>query len=255
MPTEYSGRGDAARTMELLWGTRGRGSRGPKPGLTVDGIVAAAVGIADAEGLEGLSMRRVADRLGVGTMSLYRYVPGKAELLDVMVDRVSGEVERPDDVPGGWRARLERVARENRRLYERHPWLLRVFLGRPPLGPGIMAKYDHELRAVEGIGLSDVEMDSVLTLVLGYVRGWAAGAFEAARAAEHTGQTDDQWWSDLEPLMEGVFDPGRYPLAARVGTASTQHYQGAYDAQHDFEFGLERLLDGVEVLVEEASRR
>ena len=197
MPTEYSGRGDAARTMELLWGTRGRGSRGPKPGLTVDGIVAAAVGIADADGLEGLSMRRVADRLRVGTMSLYRYVPGKAELLDVMVDRVSGEVERPDDVPGGWRARLERVARENRRLYERHPWLLRVFLGRPPLGPGIMAKYDHELRAVEGIGLSDVEMDSVLTLVLGYVRGWAAGAFEAARAAEHTGQTDDQWWSDL----------------------------------------------------------
>jgi AcrR family transcriptional regulator len=252
MATEYLGRGDPTRTIELLWGTRERGARGPKPGLTVDGIVAAAIEIADAEGLEGLSMRRVAERLGVGTMSLYRYVPGKVEVLDVMVDRVSGETERPDDFSGGWRARLEQVARENRRLYERHPWLLQAFLGRPPLGPNVMAKYDYELRAIEGIGLSDVEMDSVLTLVLGYVRGWAASAVESARAPEQTGQTDDQWWTAFEPLVEKVFDAERYPLAARVGSAATERYQGTYDPQHAFEFGLERLLDGIEVFVDKA---
>ena len=95
MPFEYLGRGDPKRTIELLWGIRERGARGPKPGLTVDRIVNAAIEIADAEGLEGLSMRRVAERLSVGTMSLYRYVPGKAELLDVMIDRISDETERP----------------------------------------------------------------------------------------------------------------------------------------------------------------
>jgi hypothetical protein len=99
--TEYSGRGDPTRTIELLWNIRDRGSRGPKHSLTVDGIVAAAIEVADAEGLPGHSMRRVTERLGVGTMSLYRYVPGKAGLLNVMIDRMSGETERPDDIPGG----------------------------------------------------------------------------------------------------------------------------------------------------------
>jgi AcrR family transcriptional regulator len=254
MPTEYSGRGDPARTIELLWGTRERGARGPRPGLTVDRIVAAAIELADAEGLDGLSMRRVAERLGVGTMSLYRHVPGKAELLDVMVDRVSAEAARPDDAAGGWRGRLERVARANRQLYRRHPWLLQVFPGRPPLGPGVIAKYDRELRALEGIGLTDVEMDSVLTLVLGYVRGWAASAVESAQAPARTGQTDDQWWSAFGPLVDKVFDAGRYPLATRVGAAATEQYQGPYAPEHAFEFGLRRLLDGVGVFVDGGSR-
>jgi AcrR family transcriptional regulator len=253
MPTEYSGRGDPVRSIELLWGTRGPRTRGPKPGLTVDRIVAAAIELADAEGLERLSMRRVAERLGAGTMSLYRYVPGKAELLDVMVDRVNAETERTDDVDGGWRGRLELVARENRRLFERHPWLLQVYPGRPPLGPGIIAKYDHELRAIDGIGLSDVEMDSVLTLVLGYVQGAAATIVETAQAPARTGQTDDEWWTALAPSLEKVFEPERYPVAARVGTAATRHYRGAFDAEHAFEFGLARVLDGVEAFVDHQS--
>lgn len=255
MSTEYTGRGDPARTMELLWNTRGRGSRGPKPGLTVDRIVAVAIAVADTEGLEGLLMRRVAERLEVGTMSLYRYVPGKAELLDVMVDRVSGEIARRGDGLGGWRARLAQVAHDNRRLYERHPWLLHIFPGRPPLGPGIIAKYDHELRAVEGIGLSDVEMDSALTLVLEFVRGAAGTALETTLERERSGQTDDQWWSTLGPLLEERFDADRYPLAARVGAASSECYQGTYDPHYAFAFGLERLLDGIEVLVDRSARR
>ncbi|MGH3040249.1 MAG: TetR/AcrR family transcriptional regulator [Gaiellaceae bacterium] len=97
-----------------------------------------------------LTMRRVADRLGVGAMSLYRYVPFKAELVDLMVDRVSGQTDRRP-VSGGWRARLERIAWENRRLYERHPWLLQVFPGRPPLGPGVLEKYERELSPLEGV--------------------------------------------------------------------------------------------------------
>jgi AcrR family transcriptional regulator len=254
MSTEHTGRGDPARTIALLWGTRERGARGPRPGLTVEQIVAAAIAVADATGLAGLSMRRVAERLGVGTMSLYRYVPSKAELLDVMVDRVAGETARPEHMPGDWRASLEQIARENYLLYQRHPWLLQIYSGRPPLGPNIIAKYDYELGAVADIGLSDVEMDSVLTMVHEFVRGSAATAAEWRRMPAHTGQSDDAWWLALSPLLSAAFDPALYPLASRVGAAATDHYRGTYDPGHAFAFGLDRLLDGIAVLVAARSR-
>ena len=150
--------------------------------LGVDRIVRAAIDVADTDGLAALSMRRVAERLGVGTMSLYTHVPGKGELLDLMLDTVHGETPRPADVPGGWRDRLERIARDNWALYLRHRWLLQVATTRPPLGPHVTARYDYELRAIEGIGLTDLEMDAVITLVDSYVHGAARGAVEAAQA-------------------------------------------------------------------------
>jgi AcrR family transcriptional regulator len=251
--TEYTGSGDPVRTLALLWGTQEKPSRGPKPGLTVERIVQAAIEIADADGLAALSMRRVAERLGVGTMSLYTYVPGKAELLDLMLDRVSGETARPEDVPGGWRAKLELIARENWALFHRHPWLLRISTGRPPLGPNVIAKYEYELRAVEDIGLTDLEIDSVVTLILGHVHSAARGAVEAAQAAQHTGMTDQQWWEASAPYLEKVFDPQRFPTAARVGAAAGEAHNAAYNFEHAFEFGLQRLLDGIEALVRERS--
>jgi AcrR family transcriptional regulator len=256
MATEYSGRGDPARTMALLWGTQKRPSRGPKPGLSVERVVQTAIEISDAEGLGALSMRRVADRLGVSTMSLYTYVPGKAELIDVMLDAVLGEAVGPHDVAGGWRERLEIVARENWALFHRHPWILQVAaMSRPPLGPNVIAKYDHELRAVEGIGLTDVEMDSVLTLVLEYVQGTARNAVEASQAERRTGMTDEGWWSANAPLLGMVFDAERYPTAARVGTAAGAAHGAAYDPDQAFEFGLQRVLDGVEAFVRSRSAR
>lgn len=253
MAVEYTGRSDPARTMELLWGGRANAKRGPKPGLTVDRIVTAAIAIAGVEGIEALSMRRVAEELRVGTMSLYRYLPGKAELLDVMVDRVCGEVARPQRRAATWRKRLERVARANRALLERHRWLLQVSTLHPPLGPGVLTKYEHELAAVEGIGLTDVEMDAVLNLVIGYVRTAVEAAVHAERVRAQPGQTDDEWWNALAPFLNQVFDAERYPLAARVGVTATEHYQGAYDNEFAFEFGLRRLLDGIGLLVENRS--
>lgn len=249
MATEYSGTGDPARTLALLWRTAERASRKGKPDLGVDRIVRAGIGIADTEGLAALSMRKVAEKLGVGTMSLYTYVPGKAELIDVMVDTVSGETDRPQDVAGGWRGRLTQIARENWALHLRHPWLLQVATSRAVLGPNVAAKYDYELRAVDGIGLTDVEMDSVLTLVLGHVQGAARGAVEAAQVEQRTGLTDEQWWQAAAPFLVRVFDPARFPLAARVGAAAGEEHGSAYGPDHAFTFGLERVLDGVEVLV------
>lgn len=254
MPPEISGRGDPARTLALLWRHAAPPqeiprSRGPKPRLDVDRIVDTAIGIADAEGLPALSMRRVADQLGVGAMSLYTYVPGKAELIDLMLDTVNDETARPDDVPGGWRAKLELIARENWALHRRHPWMLQVATTRPPLGPNVSAKYEYELAAVDGIGLADLEMDAVLDLVLAHATGAARRVVETAQVQQNTGMTDRQWWEAHVPYLEKLMDRTRYPLGSRVGTATGEAYGAASNPEHAFEFGLARVLDGIATFI------
>lgn len=247
---EYAGTGDPARSLALLWRTQERPGRS---GLSVDRIVAAAIEVADADGLSALSMRRVAEKLGVGTMSLYTHVPGKAELIELMLDRAHGETARPDEVAGDWRARLEFAARENWALYHRHPWLVQITWVRPVLGPNIIAKYEHELRAIDGIGLTDLEMDLVLTLIAGHVEGAARRSLEAARAEQLTGVSDEQWWRARAPILGSLVDFSQYPTASRVGTAAGEAYNSPYNAEAAFEFGLQCVLDGVEALVAQRS--
>ena len=248
MTTEYSGSGDPARTLELLWGVQTPPKRGPKPALTVPGVVRAAVDIADAEGLAAMSIRRVAEHLGVGAMSLYRYVPGKAELLDLMLDTVYGEMARPP-LTGDWRSGLEVVARENRALYLRHPWLLQVATSRPPLGPNVMAKYEYELSVLEGIGLSDIDMDAAVGLVNGYVHGAVRGAIEADQAQERSGLSYAEWWREQEPILSKIPELADFPIANRVGSAVGAEFNAPYDPDYSFEFGLGRVLDGIEALL------
>jgi AcrR family transcriptional regulator len=250
MNQEYSGSGDPAKSLELLWRrpAHPQRTRGPKPALSVDQIVTAALKIADAEGLAAMSMRRVADELGVGAMTLYRYFPGKGELLDVMLDTVYGELPR-HVVSGEWRARLDEVARENRELYLRHPWLLQVATSRPPLGPNVMAKYEWELTTVDGIGLTDIEMDSTVALVNGYVHGAVRTAVEARQVIQRSGLTDKEWWLAHVPHLDQIGDLEKFPLSARVGTAVGSEFDAPYDSEHAFEYGLERLLDGISALV------
>jgi AcrR family transcriptional regulator len=261
MATEYSGRGDPARSMALLWGTQPPPTRGPKPGLSVERIVGTAVGLADAEGLAALTMRRVADRLGVGTMSLYTYVPGKAELLDLMLDTVLGELAAADGEAGGWRDRLERSAREHWALYQRHPWVLQVSGARALLGPNETAQFEASLDAVSGVGLSGKEMVLVVSLVTGYVRGAAQGAVEAAHAAQHTGVTDEQWWAAREPIFDKYFDRSRYPtLTGLEQEGAFRPSEGDLDynlqnALDSFEFGLQRVLDGIEAFIDQHGAR
>lgn len=253
MTTEFSGSGDPARTVELLWGLREPSRRGPKQRLTVPQIAEAAIALADGEGLAALSMRRVAERLGVTAMSLYTYVPSKAELVDVMLDTVLGELPTPEppgpEVPAGWRARLERVARDKWALYLRHPWLLQVSTSRPPMGPNLMARYEYELGAVEGTGLPDVAMDLVVTLVGDYVHGAARAAVAAVQIQQRSGMSDAQWWEGYAPLLAQVLDPRKYPVSSRVGSAAGEEFDAPNDPERAFEFGLARVLDGVEALI------
>jgi AcrR family transcriptional regulator len=257
MATEFTGTGDPARSMALLWRAPSAGDPrpGPRSRLDVDRIVGAAVRLADAEGLSAVSMRRVAAELGVGAMTLYTHVPGKGELVDLMLDAVLGELYPDEEVvaSGAWRTRLKTLAGANWNLFLRHPWALHVATGRPPLGPGLMRKYELELRAVDGLGLSEVQMDLLVTLVNGFVRGTVGGVQEKADAERVTGISEDQWWTATEPYVAQVFDAERYPTAARVGPVAGEEL-GAYDPDRSFEFGLERLLDGIGVLILEASR-
>jgi AcrR family transcriptional regulator len=243
--TDFSGGGDPRRSIELLWGLRTGSRPGPKPRFTVAEIAASAIAIADADGLGALTMRKVADGLGVSAMSLYTYVPGKGELIDLMLDTVLAEVSLTFDGAAGWRERLDRVARENWQLYLRHPWLLQVATSRPPLGPHVIAKYDHELRAIDGIGLTDIQMDLVVQLVGDYVHGAARTAVAATLVAQRTGLTDEQWWEQAAPVLEQVLDPAATPTATRVGAAAGEEYNAASDPARAFDFGLSCLLDGV----------
>jgi AcrR family transcriptional regulator len=268
VPTEYSGSGDPQRTIDLLWGVR-RPRRGPKPSLSGEQVVTTAIEIADRDGLGGLSMRRLADELGITAMSLYGYVPSKAELLDVMADRAYGEIAAPrDSAPSGqalsgqaqsgqarswqarsWQARLALLADQHWTVLLAHPWLLQIAASRPLLGPNMTGFYDAELAAVDGLGLTDIDLDLVVSLLDDYVRGAARGAVEAAEAQARTGISDQQWWQTYGPLLADVLDPARYPTAVRVGAAAGAEYGAAYDAARSFRFGLQRIIDGIALFV------
>ncbi len=249
--SERSSAGDPARTLELLWGAPGRApTRGPKQRSSVEAVVTAAIEIADTEGLEALTMRAVAKNLGLTPMATYTYVPGKAELLDLMLDSVYRQMPRAELGEMPWRERVATIAEENRAMLTRHPWVAYVPTTRPPLGPGLAGKYDHELSAFDGLGLDDVTMDAALTYVLGFVTSVARIAIDTARAATESGLSDHEWWQRTAPVLERVFDPSRYPLAARVGAAAGEAHDSAYNADHAWDFGMPRLLDGLAALIE-----
>ena len=242
---------DARPTIDLLWFPDPvEKRRGRRPGLTVDRVIEAAVGLADAEGLEAVSMRRVAQELGVVPMTLYTYVPDKAALLDLVLDRLYLRMPRVARPERPWRERLEGVAEENHALYAEHPWAATLPASRPPLGPGLAAKYEHELRAFEGTGLDDLETDSALTYLLAFVQASARAEEDARAAVQRTGQTDEQWWAANGPVLATVFNPETYPTAARIGSAAGEALGGAINPRHAYAFGLARVLDGLGVLID-----
>ncbi|MES5821732.1 TetR/AcrR family transcriptional regulator [Streptomyces sp. RG80] len=242
--SETSGSGDIVRTLELLWDTGRRPSRGPKPALSLDRIVEAAVQVADADGLEAVSMRRVATELGTGAMSLYRYVPGKGELLDLMLDRVQKPSENPADLGAGdWRSALEAMGRATLALYRRHPWLLQVNQSRPILGPSALDGMEKVLTLIKPMGLTDPELVSAIIMIDGYVVGAARTQLYAQEVERRTGLTDAEFWQAQVPTLEKVMASGRYPVLAALS-------EDAFGTDFDhFEFGLQRILDGLEVTV------
>ncbi|WP_026930218.1 TetR/AcrR family transcriptional regulator C-terminal domain-containing protein [Glycomyces tenuis] len=237
--------------LELLWRAEPAAARrGPRKGLTVDAVVEAAIAVADAEGLEAVTMRRVAQSLGVAPMTLYTYVPGKAELIVLMLDALYAAMPRTETAGRDWRARLASVARDNYAMYRAHPWAAAASQTRPPLGPGQCAKYEHELRSLDRLGLGDIEMDDALAYLLAFVRTAAADAARAEAEREASQVSDQEWWEANGPLLAEVLDVERFPTAVRVGRAAGEAHGAASDPRHAFEFGLERTLDGLTALID-----
>ncbi len=189
-------------------------------------VVEAATEVADADGIEALTMRRVAETLGFTTMSLYRHVPGKSELLDLMVDAVWGETAHTPKGP--WREGLDFYARQLWSMYRAHPWLLQLTTARRVPGPNAMTRTDAAFAVVSELGLKSEEMVAVVTSVSQFVAG-------AGRTTAETGVSE---------LWEH-FAPERLPMMAHI--RSTGGYERALD---EFEFGLARVLDGLAVFIE-----
>ena len=237
-------------SIELAWGLRDRGTRGPKPGLTLERVVAAGIEVAQSDGLGGVSMARVASELGVGTMSLYRYVAAKDELLTLMVDTALAApppaAAHPD---ADWRAGLTHWAVGVRDAYRRHPWSLRVPISAPPLGPNNVAWLDAALRALASTPLPEQQKLSCILLVSGFVRNDATLTADFAAGAASGGA---EVMPGYGAMLSRLIDAARFPALDRAISSGALDDEDDIDAE--FNFGLTRILDGIETLIAESSR-
>jgi AcrR family transcriptional regulator len=236
-------------SIEAAWGVRERPNKGPRPALSLDRIVAAAVRVAAADGLAAVSMSRVATELGVSTMSLYRYVAAKDELLALMSD-LTYEAPPARRGPGeGWREGLSRWAWTERAVVRRNPWVLRIPISGPPVTPNAIAWLEVGLDCLRDTGLVEGEKLSVILLLTGYVRSQALleADISAAQAAGAT-PPDPQMTASYGRLLARLTDPERFPALHAVIESGV--FDEPDDGDYDFTFGLERVLDGIEALID-----
>lgn len=235
---------DLKRSIDLLWGRARAGRRGPKPQLSLERIVEAAVALADAEGLAAVSMQRVAAELGYTTMSLYNHVPNKELLLEAMADVAAGQP--PADTCERWRDGVLAWARDMFQAYEVHPWLLRLQFNHPPLGPNQLAWLERLLRWMTAAGLTGPEAMATSMYTVFAVRGMIQVQQDMQRSAAYASDSR-RAEAEYQRALASVADPALFPTLARVVTdLEPSPPAGADHLPLEIEFGLERLLDGIE---------
>jgi AcrR family transcriptional regulator len=254
----FAGQGDPGRSMALLWrGSDVAGARrvpGPKPGLTVDAIVEEAIAVADAHGMAGLSMRAVADRLGVTAMALYTYVPGKAELIDLMYDEAHFELPTEYDRSEGWRTAVTLWAHDLVAFYVRHPWVLQVSFARPVLGPNEQMVLEVLVGILRETGLTAGVVRRVVSVLFHLARGTAQTIAESRLAAAESRTSEREWWSRRVAALSDVVPDfaQRFPMSAWLaseGAAQTTDETTPYlerEANEALAVGLTVLLDGID---------
>jgi AcrR family transcriptional regulator len=241
--------------LDLLWGRRGGGTRGPKPGLSVDAIVETAVAVADAEGLDAVSMARVAQELGFTTMSLYRHVTGKDELLQLMWNASAQGAEKLVLEGEDWRPRLRMWAIVQREMLERHPWITQMPMAAPPMAPNSLTFVEKGLEALDASGLADADKLRVIGLISSYTLSEARMAHDAARAAQHAptltdGSTPTPIWT-FESLLRELIDQRTYPRLHQIAWSERiDDNPSGFDEDEEYQFGLDRILDGVQALID-----
>ncbi|MEV7551660.1 TetR/AcrR family transcriptional regulator C-terminal domain-containing protein [Amycolatopsis sp. NPDC089917] len=207
--------------------------------LSRERIVQAAIRLADADGLDAVSLRKVATALDVGPMRLYGYIEGKEELLDLMVDATHAEIRASGE---GWREVLRSHAEAMRRAVRRHEWLADLLGGRPQLGPEALATSESVMS-----GLDDIGVDEIMPLVSAinaYTIGAVRREIAERRAERATGMDEKHWQAELGPYLTRSFATGKLPALAKV-----VHDAVHLDADETFRIGLDCLLDGIEARI------
>jgi len=232
-------------SIQRAWGISESSAKGPKRGLSLNRIVEAAVGVATSDGLEAVSMSRVAAEISAATMSLYRYVATKDELLMLMVDNVFKTP--PAVIPRErWRAGLSRWSREYLEVLRRHPWVVRVPISGPPITPNQVVWFEWGLWSLRATNLREEEKVSILLLLNGFIRNEVLLKTDL-RIAENTGFGEEDMKMSYGKLLSDLIDARHFPAISAAIAAGVFDQQD--DPDGDFNFGLKRILDGVEALV------
>ncbi|MFE3251393.1 TetR/AcrR family transcriptional regulator [Streptomyces sp. NPDC059209] len=239
-------------SIEAAWGLRARPTKGRKPGLSLARIVDTAVTVAATEGLPAVSMGRIAKKLGVSPMSLYRYVAAKDELYVLMQEAIIGDPP-PLPAPGtDWRTAMAEWAWEMRRIFYENLWALRIPISSPPATPRMVAWWEWGLVALEGTRLDWGEKLSVILMVNGHVRHEATLMADLAAAVTASGRSAEAVLAGYGHTLRRLADPARFPSVAQMLAAGVLDVPEEPESpDHEFRFGLERMLDGIDLLVRE----
>ncbi len=234
---------------QLLWEDRYRSTRGPKAAFSPQEVVLAAMDIADAEGLGAVTMQAVSARLGFTTMAIYRYFPSKEALYDAIVDAGLGLPPRPAEPRGDWRADVARWAHAKRAMLCSRPWLAELPFVAAPHGPNWLAWLEALAEPLYGAGLSPADVGQMISVVDGYTRGASDTSISLARARAR-GISEQEWAAAVgADLGRAIGDP-RFPTFAAIIAAPSEVRPRTMD--ESFDFGLQRVLDGVERYVTSA---
>jgi AcrR family transcriptional regulator len=243
--------------IDLLWGRRERGKRGPRPGLSADAIVEAAIRVADTEGLEAISMARVAAELGFTTMSLYRYVASKDELLQLMFNASAFGAESLVLEGDDWRSRVRSWAVIQREMLDRHPWITQMPMPAPPLAPNSLHFVERALEAMDGTGLADSEKLRAIGLLSSYTLSEARFANDAARAAAAAKAAADSGSGEApvppltyEAMLRALVDEQTFPNLYRIAWSPSP--ADPWSEREEFLAGVDLILDGVQALIDRA---
>lgn len=239
-------------SLEMAWGLRERPGKGPRPTLTLPRIVDAAVSLAATEGMDAVSMGRVAKELGVSTMSLYRYVTAKDELYILMADAGVGTPPEPSGGPGaGWRELLSDWAYAQRAVLMANSWILRIPITGAPVSPNQLAWMERGLAAMAGTALREGEKISAIILIGGFVRNEATMAADMMDAIIKSGVSPDQVLGQYLRTLRLMTGPDTHPAVTRL--LESDAFTGSDEPDFQFRFGLGRLLDGLAELISSRS--
>jgi len=234
------------RRSELLWDDRSPPTRGPKPALTPDDVVRAAMAIADEDGLGAVTMHAVSSRLGFTTMAVYRYFPSKEALYDAIVDAGLGRPPARSEPRATWRAEVAAWSHAKRRMLCARPWLAELPFVAAPHGPNWLLWLEALAESLSRTGLAAAELGQVLSIVDGYTRGASDTSISLARARAR-GVSEAEWAAAVgADLGRSIGDP-RFPTFAAIITAPSDGRPRTIE--ESFDFGLQLVLDGIELYV------